>query len=75
MGVILVDYILHVVHTAAANFDFVFGEIVKYYSWYLSLIAPKTRRLPVLIVCMKKFLDVDWLRAVQFERNTLPKKR
>ena len=30
--------------------------------------------LSVLIIYMKKFLHFDWLRAVQFLGNTVPKK-
>ena len=29
----------------------------------------------IIITYMKKFLHFDWLRAVQFLRNTVPKKK
>ncbi len=33
-----------------------------------------TYPIPPLIIYMKKFLHSDWLRAVQFLGNTMPKK-
>ena len=53
---------------AARSFDF---EITRMIS---DQIALHSVQLPLLIIYMKKLLDSDWLRAVQFFLNTVQKR-
>ena len=52
---------------AARSFDF---EITRMIS---DQIALHSVQLPLFIIYMKKLLDSDWLRAVQFKCNTSAK--
>ncbi len=44
------------------------------YSYFINCTAVQLMIFSKLIIYMKKFLHSDWLRAVQFLVNTVPKK-
>ena len=56
------------------NFAYV-SKLTKNNSPHVFEIALETILINHLIIYMKKFLNSDWLRAVQFFRNTVPKSK